>query len=324
MERWQMAKYQKKATPYYSTEILHVPLGEYTVTFNYFEILDESCVEFAHMHEDYEVYYCLEGSMHLMINDTPYVLEKNHFMIINPGMMHYNLYEPRLQKRYMVLVFEEPALNAARTKSAASEEMNRFVRRAIEEIEGKQCLCHEDQYRCDRLILQLAEELAGELPGHQEMISTYYCQILVNLCRNLQSVAELTAVPQDKRSGNRNLALELTRFMHENYYRNITVSDAAQALSISERHVGRIFTKYFGESFKRTLNIYRINYAKNYLLDTNDSIEKIAARVGISSTKKFHQLFRELEGVSAAEYRETHKKQYNHIQSELPPAGQKN
>ena len=91
--------------------------------------------------------------------------------------------------------------------------------------------------------------------------------------------------------------------MHANYHKNISVQDIADTFYISPRHVNRMFEDYFGQSFKRTLNIYRLNYAKNYLLDTDYSTEKIAALVGLSSPKMLYQLFREIEGMTLGEFR---------------------
>ena len=85
--------------------------------------------------------------------------------------------------------------------------------------------------------------------------------------------------------------------------RTVSVQDIADTFYISPRHVNRVFEDYFGQSFKRTLNIYRLNYAKNYLLDTDYSTEKIAALVGLSSPKMLYQLFREIEGMTLGEFR---------------------
>ena len=100
-----------------------------------------------------------------------------------------------------------------------------------------------------------------------------------------------------------NLSIAITKYMHANYHKNISVQDIADTFYISPRHVNRVFEDYFGQSFKRTLNIYRLNYAKNYLLDTDYSTEKIAALVGLSSPKMLYQLFREIEGMTLGEFR---------------------
>lgn len=62
------------------------------------------------------------------------------------------------------------------------------------------------------------------------------------------------------------------------------------------------FEGFFGQSFKKTLNIYRLNYAKNYLYDTDYSIEKVSQLVGLASPKVLYQLFKDVEGMTVAEF----------------------
>ena len=104
---------------------------------------------------------------------------------------------------------------------------------------------------------------------------------------------------------NLNLAIMITKYMHANYHKNITIQDISNEFYISARHVNRVFENYFGQSFKKTLNIYRLNYAKNYLYDTDYSIEKISQLVGLASPKVLYQLFKEVEGMTVAEFCET-------------------
>ena len=95
----------------------------------------------------------------------------------------------------------------------------------------------------------------------------------------------------------------MTKYMHANYNKNITVQDIADVFYVSPRHINRVFEEYFGQSFKRTLNIYRLNYAKNYLIDTSYPVERIAELVGFSSPKTLYQLFKEHEGMTVSEFR---------------------
>ena len=91
--------------------------------------------------------------------------------------------------------------------------------------------------------------------------------------------------------------------MRANYGKDITAADIAEEFAISERHINRLFETHFGTPFKRSLNLYRLNYAKNYLVDTGYSIEKIAELVGPPSARALSQLFYSEEGMSAREWR---------------------
>ena len=304
--------YKKKITPYYYPNIVHSQVGDYGIFTNYVEIVDESCVEFSHVHNDYEIYYCLQGTMHLMINDRCETVKENCFAVVNPGAVHHTLYEPLQEKKYFIFIYEEPKFNAVKGKASVPSSASALVSEAIKSLVPNTGKVIEDRFECQLIIERMAKELEYRLPGYEQMISALYSEFLINIFRNFDILEKEEKHNRTKDLNNVNLALELTRYMHDNYNRDIRLNDAADFFHISERHVSRIFEKYFGKSFKHTLNIYRINYAKNYLLDTDYSLEKIAELVGISSTKMFHRLFKEIEHMTPTEFREQHKNNRSH------------
>lgn len=304
--------YKKNESVSYNPHIIQLVFGNNTVAVNYSEITDESCLEFSHVHSDFEIYYCLEGTMHLMAGDDCIKMKRNMFTIIGPGKFHHTLYEPKLQKRYFIMVFESPVKCTQILKGDYMEHVNQYLNEAICHIEKERILTLSDRFECHRIIERLEREMNMDLPGRNEMIRSIYTEYLIHIFRNLDIYSGRHGEGKNVEQGNVNLALELTRYMHNNYSKNISVRDAAENFHISERHVGRVFDKYFGKSFKHTLNVFRINYAKNYLLDTSYSIEKIAGLVGVSSIRTFNQLFREMENMSPTEYREIHKGDTSH------------
>jgi AraC-like DNA-binding protein len=82
----------------------------------------------------------------------------------------------------------------------------------------------------------------------------------------------------------------------------------ADAMYVTPRHVSRIFNEYFGTSFGKTLSIYRLSYAKNYLCDTDYPVEKIATLVGFASPQSLYKLFKEREKMTIKKYRDMHNK----------------
>ena len=54
----------------------------------------------------------------------------------------------------------------------------------------------------------------------------------------------------------------------------------------------------------KNLNRIRMEYAKDYICNTTESIESIVEKVGLSSTTILYNMFRENEGMSVSQYRE--------------------
>ena len=107
----------------------------------------------------------------------------------------------------------------------------------------------------------------------------------------------------------RNLPIEFTKYLHANYPNpDLALQDVADYFFMSPRHVNRLFKDFFGASVAKTLTRYRINYAKNYLLDTGFSVDEIAEKVGFGSASTLSRLFKEVEGITISEYRYRHKR----------------
>ena len=54
-------KYQQKRYPFYNPNLVRMSMGTLDFVVNYADMLDQTCVEFRHVHECYEIYYCLSG-----------------------------------------------------------------------------------------------------------------------------------------------------------------------------------------------------------------------------------------------------------------------
>ena len=61
---------------------------------------------------------------------------------------------------------------------------------------------------------------------------------------------------------NLNLGLEASEYIHNNYYREITLQSVADYLNISPRRVNRFFYGMFGTTFSKALTLLRFSYAK--------------------------------------------------------------
>ena len=295
--------YNQKQYPLYNPILIRMTMGSGDFVVNYVEMLDESCVEFRHVHKDgYEIYYCIEGSQHLMVEDKCYSLMAGDFLFLRPGVSHYTIYEPKTPKRYAVYVFSVEKTNSSKQKGKPLLNDDNFALNTMQFFENKLCFIGHDETSCSALLAKIQQEIEDPKPGGNLMINTLYQQYLLTVLRNMQQETDPESQHQHDQS-KVNWTIKITKYMRANYNKNISVQDIADTFFLSPRHVNRIFSEFFGESFKRTLNIYRLNYAKNYLIDTDYSVEKISELVGLSSPKMLYQLFEEVEGISLSEYR---------------------
>lgn len=299
--------YHQKQYPFYNPSLTRLSIGSSSLTVNYIDSLDESCVEFNHIHADcYEVYFCTEGTHHLVIENQTYTLTSGSFAVLRPDLYHYTVYEPKLPKKYVVFVFTKPSSSASKDKSRAVTAEDTFLADTLQYFDTHtHYIGRDSDHRCRAILDRLHEEIIESEPGQKLMIDALYQQYILSV---LRCMAEMNSMADNKSApplSNLNLAIMITKYMHANYHQNITIQDISNEFYISARHVNRVFENYFGQSFKKTLNIYRLNYAKNYLYDTDYSIEKISQLVGLASPKVLYQLFKDVEGMTIAEFCKT-------------------
>jgi AraC-like DNA-binding protein/mannose-6-phosphate isomerase-like protein (cupin superfamily) len=279
-----------------------IQMADYDLSVRYLEKLDETCVEFTHTHLNYEVYYILEGRMRMRIGGQEHLLLPNHFILIPPGVSHGAVYNPDEPKVYVVFVFgiHQNSDSVLRRRSPEHEFVSLFEIALKEQL----YVLAEDKNSCRDILFLLEQEYAEKQVGWQLLLADYCREYFVKLLRNI--LAGPSGNSED--SGQANLAIEITKYMHRHYQESITLEDVSRAFHITPRHVTRIFSDYFGTSFRKTLSIYRLNYAKNYLVSTNKPVEEIAALVGISAPQTLYRLFKENEGMTISEYRQYHKR----------------
>lgn len=94
---------------------------------------------------------------------------------------------------------------------------------------------------------------------------------------------------------------------HQLYLKpNLTIEDFAKQVGIHYREVSSIINKQFNSNFFEFVNEYRVNKAKQMLLNPECSqmtILDILLACGFNSKSSFHRFFKRYTGMSAADFR---------------------
>lgn len=81
------------------------------------------------------------------------------------------------------------------------------------------------------------------------------------------------------------------------------MQDAAAALRYSDAYFCKLFKQCFKVNFSAYLNEYRVNRARQLILDPRLSLKDIGAAVGYSDANYFTRVFKRLTGQTPSEYR---------------------
>lgn len=89
---------------------------------------------------------------------------------------------------------------------------------------------------------------------------------------------------------------------------DLSLKAFAKRLNVNTSYLSTLFSKEMGMTLTEYVNQCRVAYAKNLLINTQYSINKIALQCGFSDAKYFSRVFKKLEEISPTEYRNTKNK----------------
>lgn len=100
------------------------------------------------------------------------------------------------------------------------------------------------------------------------------------------------------------LVKQALAYLHQNYEKKISRQEIANAVGVSKAYLNRIFKEELNLSPIACIQRFRIQRAKELLINTNDTITSIAAQVGYDDSAYFTRVFRKLEKLSPHKYRQ--------------------
>ena len=93
------------------------------------------------------------------------------------------------------------------------------------------------------------------------------------------------------------------RYIEEHYADDINVRSIAEALSISESHLSKVFKDTLHSTIGEYLTNYRISQACMMLQDPQNRIYEVAVRCGYNDQRYFSVIFKRIMGMTPNEFR---------------------
>lgn len=95
-------------------------------------------------------------------------------------------------------------------------------------------------------------------------------------------------------------------YIEHNYQSNIKLDTIAPLFGYNSAYLGKIFSKFVGESFNNYIDRIRIEHAKQLIVENTLKVYEIAESVGYKNVDYFHKKFKKYMGQNPAEYRRLH------------------
>lgn len=110
---------------------------------------------------------------------------------------------------------------------------------------------------------------------------------------------------EEERSDHAGLMSHVLEYVNANYDREISLGGIAAELQLSIAYSSRLFKKSTGKNFMDYLIDLRIERAKQMLMDSAETVQRIGEKVGYMNTQSFIRIFKKNVGVTPGQYRES-------------------
>lgn len=131
---------------------------------------------------------------------------------------------------------------------------------------------------------------------------------LYNQCRESCIFVENAEADSEDDIGVDERCARIIEYIENNYSDgNLGVKNIADEFGLSFNYISKYFKEHTGEGLAKYIIYKRIEKAKALMVNTNDSIAKIADKTGFYSANVFIRTFKKVEGITPGKYRENYK-----------------
>ena len=119
-------------------------------------------------------------------------------------------------------------------------------------------------------------------------------------CQNFEYIlSSVAANHQGKKSESIRAAI---RYMEEYYMEAISLEEIAGYVGVTPQHFSKVFKKELGINYIDWLTNYRIDVAKELLLEGKEAVKEICYRIGYNDPNYFSRIFKKVVGMTPKEY----------------------
>lgn len=150
-----------------------------------------------------------------------------------------------------------------------------------------------------QIVVFLAEEEAA-----QDYVSVFH-SLSHQEQENQEQHSGIIFRKKEKKRGRRwNPAIEAAiSYIEKNLNKNVSRSEVAREVHLSEEYFSRLFRQETGDTFKDYLLMVKMEAAKDILIKTQLSVGIVASKVGYSNFSHFSQMFKNYTGLTPQEFR---------------------
>lgn len=253
-------------------------------------IMFHASSEKEHWHTEIDVFFVVEGSARVCIQETTYHLKEEDILLVNSGLSH----SFACQDDSILCCVKIPW-------------------RMVSDLLGNSafmfhCNSAEDPKRSYHDLRNIFRSLVYYYIREQHRTA---CLMESQMLRLLDCLVEHYLVELNPDSGGRlsdeARLQQIIQFVNRNYSQGVGLSHLAEEMFVSPSTLSRFFKKQTGIGFTDYVNKVRVHAAAIELAQTDENVTRIAINNGFSNQSVFNRVFREHYGMNPTEYRRQQK-----------------
>ncbi|MBE7035001.1 MAG: helix-turn-helix domain-containing protein [Ruminococcaceae bacterium] len=253
-------------------------------------------------HDHYEMVYVKKGTATFVVDGVDVHLVPNSVIIIKPQKAH-KLIVRSESCELIVLYFQ---LKAKKDGDASHASLNDFVDYIEDEASGAYVYLKLSKKND---IVYVMNRILRERMKYQVWGDFLSCLLIMEL---FVLLSRMLKQEWEQNAKNRNLKLHellliAKEYIDNNYARELTLSQVAKYIYLSDSYFAHSFKDKFGISPKSYILKIRIEEAQELLENTDMRIADVALSVGFSSQQRFNDIFRKYTKMTPLRYRQQKK-----------------
>lgn len=232
-----------------------------------------------HLHTQLELACLFSGQARMRVDGQERALQPGDVCLCFPGVVHG--YEGTSSARGLMLI-------------AAPDQFPDFAD-ALENLRPTNPVVNLSALPDDAALClnQLWAESARE--ANEPAVRGYVQVLLARMLPRMELV--------DPPAEHSDTAYQIMRYLSRHFAEPITLTELAQALSVSPSHLSHTFSRRLHTNFRAYVNALRADHACTLLRGTDYSVTRIAYECGFETQRTFNRAFLEQQGESPSEYR---------------------
>lgn len=246
-----------------------------------------------HLHEQYEIYYEIDGTRRYFIGDGAYLVNAGDLVLVDKNQVHRTSAVNSDGNSRIVCNFGEKFLEEIQ-RAFPSADFTGLFQGEVKVFK----LSVKDQAQVYGTLNQLVESFREDSP-----IATVYCKLqLAGLLIFLRELWEQKLAAESKKVTNA-MVDSIQSYIAQHYAEPLTLKGLAAQFYISPYYLSRLFKKTVNLSLIEYINGVRIKAAQHLLEEGDVSIAYVAEKTGFSTTAHFRRVFKEATGLNPQKYR---------------------